>query len=117
VSKPLAESAIDLCGLYVYAVAVPIEWDPGKSLSNLRKHGVSFDEAAELFEPDADCLILLDDRNSETEQRFISIGPTGHGIVVAVSTQRPYEVDRLISARRATRREAQRYLDYKGGDK
>lgn len=52
-----------------------VEWDDAKDLANQRKHGVSFEEAAELFSRDVECLEIFDHAHSEVEDRFFSIGP------------------------------------------
>ena len=51
------------------------EWDPRKAAANERKHGVTFDEAKQLFESDDDHLEIFDEAHSELEERMISIGP------------------------------------------
>ncbi len=57
-------------------VGVHFSWDPAKAESNVRKHGVSFEEASELFTSGVDYLEIFDDAHSESEERFIAIGPT-----------------------------------------
>lgn len=89
-----------------------LEWDESKNLSNQDKHGVSFEEASELFTSDADCLEIFDESHSELEERFISIGPISRGLVMVVWTERTEDVVRLISARLTTKREAERYRAY-----
>lgn len=55
---------------------VEIEWDPAKDRKNIRKHGISFTEASELFtRPDDLVLELYDFEHSLEEDRTISIGP------------------------------------------
>lgn len=49
------------------------EWDDEKAESNLKKHGVSFDEAATIFN-DPNIATILDPDHSEHEERFVSIG-------------------------------------------
>lgn len=88
------------------------EWDPAKAASNLRKHRVSFDDAATAFADDL-LLTMLDDEHSGFEQRWISLGQSRGGrLLVVVHTYRETEdatVVRIISARRATPRERRRY--------
>ena len=83
------------------------EYDPAKAAANLKKHRVSFADAESLFE---DPLALHRiDPDAEGEERFIAVGLGGAGeILVAVYTLRG-EAIRLISVRRATRREAKSY--------
>ena len=61
------------------------EWDEEKSARNKEVHGVSFDEAKELFLADVDVLEIYDVEHSETEDRFKSIGPIRRGLVLVVS--------------------------------
>jgi uncharacterized DUF497 family protein len=82
------------------------EWDGGKDLSNQSKHGVSFEEARALFESDVEYLELFDSGHSATEERFLAIGPTDRGLIVVAWTVREECTIRIISARKATRREA-----------
>jgi uncharacterized DUF497 family protein len=89
-------------------VAIQFEWDEAKARGNLRKHGVAFDEAATAFF-DALSVTIPDPDHSEAEQRFLLIGTTLRGRVVVVAhTDRGSRI-RIISARRATRRERANY--------
>jgi uncharacterized protein len=84
------------------------EWDPVKAASNLRKHGVSFDEAGSAF---LDQLAVSgpDPDHSIGERRYITFGISSLGRLLAVShTHRPSMI-RIISARRATRAERKIY--------
>ena len=83
-----------------------VVWDDAKNTANRKKHAVSFEEAKELLLSDeSDHLVLFDEQHSETEDRFISIGPIRRGLVLVVWTERDDEAIRIISARWATRRE------------
>ena len=84
------------------------EWDPEKARANLAKHGISFEEAMRAF-LDPLSVTILDPDHTEGEDRFVLIGqsPTGR-LLVVVHTDRGDAV-RLISARRATRRERRTY--------
>jgi len=93
-------------------VPVELEWDPAKSLANEAKHGVSFDEAGELFTSGDDYLELFDEAHSAEEDRFIAIGPIARGLVLVVWTERDEDVIRIISARWATPSERRRYHSY-----
>ncbi len=88
------------------------EWDDAKDLTNQQKHGLSFAEARELFEPGADYLEIFDADHSETEDRFIAIGPVKRGLVVVVYTEPEEDLIRIIGARPANRRERDRYRSY-----
>jgi uncharacterized DUF497 family protein len=84
-----------------------VVWDPRKAKANHRKHRVRFSDAeGVLFDPLA---LAREDETSEGESRFVVIGADHAGkITVVVYTQRGATL-RLISARRATRREARQY--------
>jgi uncharacterized DUF497 family protein len=97
-----------------YIVQVRLEWDESKNLGNQNKHGVSFEEASQLFIADVECLEIFDELHSDDEDRFISIGPITRGLVLVVWTQRVDDVIRIISARWATKREALRYRTFIG---
>lgn len=84
-------------------------WDATKNRENQRKHGISFEEAEELFTSGVDYLEIFDAAHSETEDRFIAIGPISRGLVLVVWTEVDEETIRVISARRATRRERALY--------
>lgn len=84
------------------------EWDPPKAAANLRKHGVSFGEAATVF-GDPLAVEPADEFHSVEEQRYLCLGRSylGRFIVVAY-TERPGRL-RIISARPATPRERRDY--------
>ena len=84
---------------------VRFEWDPKKARSNRNKHGVSFEDATELFTGAADYLELYDAEHSDDEDRFIAVGPIQAGVVVVVYTERQDDVIRIVSARKATMNE------------
>lgn len=90
------------------------EWDEGKNLANQNKHGLSFEEAQQLFLSDADYLEIFDDTHSDHEDRFIAIGPIARGVVMVVFTERYEDVIRIISARPATKREQEMFSRYSG---
>lgn len=83
-----------------------IEFDPGKAADNERKHTVAFEEAATaLLDEAASCM----EDDSEGERRWILLGMSAKGhLLVVVYTLRG-ETIRLISARKATRKEARTY--------
>jgi uncharacterized DUF497 family protein len=84
------------------------EWDPAKDKANRAKHGLSFEEAAELFKTGVDYLEIYDEEHSDEEDRFIAIGPIRQGVVVVAYTERDDDVLRILSARMATKTERQR---------
>lgn len=75
------------------------EWDADKNSMNIQKHGISFEEAAEVFN-DSNLLEYYDSNNSSIgEDRYIALGAVGELVVVVVSfTDRPPRL-RIISAR------------------
>ena len=89
-----------------------VEWDPRKAAANREKHGLTFEEAAELLSGTEGYLELFDDSGHD-EDRFIAIGPIDRGVVVVVDTERIEDVIRIISARMATRRETELFLEYR----
>ena len=85
------------------------EWDSAKALSNIGKHGVTFDQAATVFR-DALALTVFDAEHSQQEERWFTLGLDANGALLAVShTFQALQPDRMrvriISARAATRRE------------
>jgi len=89
---------------------IRFEWDPAKARENLRKHGVSFDEAKTVFADDQ--AILLDDPDhSAHEDRFALLGLSAplRLLVVAHCSREADSAIRLISARKATRSERAQY--------
>ena len=90
------------------------EWDPAKDKSNRAKHGVSFDQASELFKSGVEYLEIYDEEHSDEEDRFIAIGPIKRGVIVIAYTERDDDVLRIVSARMATKRERQRYERFEG---
>ena len=83
------------------------EWDPAKAASNLTKHGIDFDEAIAVFD-DPRMLSIVDPR-SYGETRYVAIGTVGGRTLAVVYTNRGNQIWRIISARRASRRERTAY--------
>ena len=89
-------------------MALSFEWDPAKAAANLRKHGVSFPEAATAF-ADPNSLTAIDPDHSTSEERLVLLGVSSRGrLLVVVHTERGDTI-RLISARKATRNERTNY--------
>ncbi|MGH9511816.1 MAG: BrnT family toxin [Terriglobales bacterium] len=83
------------------------EWNQAKNRANIRKHGLDFADAEELFRG-----ILLahpDLREDHEEERWIGIGAMQGRTLVVAFTQRGPETIRIISLRKATRRERKQY--------
>jgi len=86
------------------------EWDDDKSRANLRKHGIDFDDASEVFYGP----ILLRQSNRNNEERWIAIGSLEERLITVVFTRRADAI-RIISARRARKNEEREYGDAKVG--
>jgi uncharacterized protein len=85
-----------------------IEWDADKAVANFKKHGVRFEEAAtSLLDPQA---LAQEDVGSLGEARWLLIGMSASGrLLTVVYTLRDEDRVRVISARKATRKEAEYY--------
>ena len=84
------------------------EWDENKNAENIRKHGLDFAEAWQVFQNPM--LVKLDDREDYDEDRWIGIGIISSGIVVVfIFTEKDQETIRMISMRKATKNERTRY--------
>ena len=83
-------------------------WDPIKATTNAKKHRVTFEEAASVF-LDPAALTFWDPDQSEEEDREITIGCSTRQRVLFVSHAAREGGVRIISARRATRREQRQY--------
>jgi len=84
------------------------EWDEKKAKQNIKKHKVSFEEAATVL-ADPLSLTIPDPLHSEEEDRFVTMGTSIRGrLLVVVHTERGDAI-RIISARLATRRERRAY--------
>ena len=89
------------------------EWDVQKARSNLSKHCISFELAITVFD-DPFALIAPDDKHSVSEDREWIIGKSDSGVLVVVFTKRERgKILRIISARRANKRERELYEQYK----
>lgn len=86
------------------------EWSPAKAASNLKKHGVSFEEARTAFE-DEEALLIPDPEHSVGEERFVLLGVSGTSrLLVVIHCERSPDIIRLISARKAEGTERAAYL-------
>ncbi|WKJ90491.1 BrnT family toxin [Methylomonas montana] len=66
---------------------INFEWDLGKAASNLKKHGVSFEEAKSVFY-DEYAIQFFDEENSKTEDRFLMLGMSSHAKILIVCRAR-----------------------------
>lgn len=91
------------------------EWDDAKAQANLRKHGVSFEEAATAF-GEWGAPVNGDVEHSIAEDRFIIIAMSERQRLLTIAFTYRDEAIRIISARRANRREKQIYEQEKRSD-
>jgi hypothetical protein len=90
--------------------AAGFEWDEIKSDANLIKHGISFDDASDIFyEP---IILYPSDRNNE--ERWVAVGALEDRLIAVIFTRRS-NVIRIISARRARKHEKREYRNAKMG--
>ncbi|MEL6938504.1 MAG: BrnT family toxin [Cyanobacteria bacterium J06598_1] len=84
------------------------DWNEEKAKKNLNKHGISFNEAASVFD-DPLFLSFADLDHSIEERRFIIMGESIKGHLLVVSYTDREDITRLISARPVTRKERKAY--------
>ncbi len=83
------------------------EWDENKAAANIQKHGISFETAGRIFQDDS-VIEIFDSLHSDNEQRMIAIGRV-ESILSVVYTERHEQTIRLITARKATKKEEGMY--------
>lgn len=89
------------------------EWDPKKAIQNFQKHKVSFERASQVFK-DPLAISIYDEEHSITEDRWITLGKEDTNVLMVVIhtfkeiTDTEYSI-RIISARKATTREKNKY--------
>ncbi len=86
------------------------EWDEVKNAANIAKHGVSFLQAAEIY--DGIVYNVGEDLLDDGELRCLDLGMTGGLLVLVVASTERGERTRIISARRAERRERRLFDEY-----
>ena len=91
---------------------IRFEWDDNKNVTNQRKHGICFEDAATVFY-DEDALVIADEEHSDDEDRFIILGLSidVRLMVVCHCYRESDSVIRIISARKAEKNEAKQYFD------
>lgn len=86
------------------------EWDAAKARANLRKHGISFEEAETAFLDDYAIVLPDPDHSSADDERLLLIGLSAAlRVLIVIHCEVEADVVRLISARRATRSERVQY--------
>lgn len=91
------------------------EWDSRKAKINAKKHGITFEEASKLFLGKVDYIEIFDESHSDDEDRFIAIGPISKGVIVVVYVEKTLDLIRIISARKATKKEIHLFAGFKEG--
>ena len=91
------------------------EWDPKKAKANKKKHGITFEQASTIF-LDPRMISVFDTEHSEHEDRWATIGIDSNGVLlVVVHTFQQVDAEscriRIISARKATRKESKQYQE------
>lgn len=84
------------------------EWDEAKRHTNLKKHGIDFLDAIQIFNNYT--LTIIDDRFDYDEERFITFGFLDVNVIVVVHTFVEGDTIRIISARKATKYEQKRFI-------
>ena len=92
---------------------IQFDWDERKNAANIKKHGVSFEEAQTVF-LDENAIRYFDPDHSQDEDRFIMLGMSFklRILVVCHCYRSSDSIIRIISARRANKKEAQDYWNY-----
>ena len=100
---PVAASCKSVIHLFL---PVRFTWDPRKAAINLRKHGVTFEEATTVF---GDPLALIVEDSADPDRALIIGESVVQRVLVTVFLEVHEQAIRIISARRATKRERRRY--------
>lgn len=89
---------------------IKFEWDENKNKINIKKHGVSFEEASTVFYDDY-AILIADPEHSDDENRFVLLGISkkANVLVVVHCYRKNDEIIRIISARSATKKETLKY--------
>ena len=99
---------LDVNTICNYNPRMKYEWDARKRRTNIRKHGFDFRDAPLVF--DGVTLSILDDREDYGEERFVTLGPLRHTLVVIVTAETEDHI-RIISMRKADRHEQAIYRE------
>jgi len=89
---------------------IRFEWDSAKERANIKKHGVSFDEACSVFYDDF-AVQFFDEEHSSDEDRFLMLGISSKSrmLMICHCQRESGDVIRIVSARKATRNESKFY--------
>ncbi|MDD5065653.1 MAG: BrnT family toxin [bacterium] len=93
-------------------MAISFQWDLNKDAYNRKRHGISFDEASTVFY-DENALLIHDPDHSVNENRYILMGISRklNILIVCHCYKEKNQIIRIISARKATRKEKEKYLE------
>ena len=96
--------------------SIKFEWDNNKALANVEKHGVTFHEASTVFS-DENAILFDDPDHSIEEERFMLLGISNQAkmLIVCHCYRGADDIIRIISARQATKTEAQQYFEINKG--
>ena len=95
---------------------IEFTWDENKNRINIQKHGIDFSEAVTVFY-DTEAIVFDDPDHSDSEERFLILGLSQAERLCIVSHcyRGNDDIIRIISARKATKRERETYADWNGG--
>lgn len=107
-------ASIDEPPFTIYTENIRFDWDPKKNAINISKHGISFEQAITAFDDPFGRVEDDPKHSTEKEKRELWIGKSDVGVLMVIFTVRsPGSIHRLISARRANKRERRRYEENK----
>ncbi|MBN2738138.1 MAG: BrnT family toxin [Spirochaetales bacterium] len=94
-------------------MTIQFEWDPEKEIKNIHKHGIDFEEAKSVFY-DINARVIHDPEHSDNEDRFIILGLSVNLslLIVCHCYRESDEIIRIISARKASKKESRVYGGY-----
>ena len=97
-------------------IELRFEWDHNKAKTNIEKHGISFEEAATVFD-DEQAVLFDDPDHSQEEDRSILLGFSfmANMLIVCHCLREKGNVIRIISARKATKSEEKQYIEINKG--
>jgi uncharacterized protein len=95
-------------------MTLSFEWDRRKAASNLRKHGISFDEASTVFRDQLACIFDDEGHSAQEHREFIVGHSTKLRLLLVCFTEKAENIVRIVSARLATRGERQDYEENRG---
>ena len=87
---------------------IKFSWDESKNKSNRKKHGIWFEEAQQVFD-DSNAILYFDKNHSNEEDRYILLGVSSARLLVVIHCQVNNKIIRIISARKATKKEEDAY--------